>query len=273
MILFERGGADAPVPSGGQASLGTLRALVRVGCLAVLLAAAPSVASSQLIVGRVVDDITSAPLALTAVIMLDSEDATVRSAESDSVGWFVLRAPEPGNYRLFVDRLAYGEILSPELTVTADGSTEVEIRMVPTPIELEAVVVSADRRRVRLERQGFYRRRDLSVGTFLDADDIIDQRPEALTDLMRGIQGVRVVPDFRSGGYLLSSSRGVGGACPMRLVLDGVSVDLMGQSIDELVRPEEVMGIEVYPTAGGAGAPGQYRGREAFCGIIMIWTS
>ena len=59
----------------------------------------------------------------------------------------------------------------------------------------------------------------------------------------------------------------------MRLVLDGVSVDLMGQSIDELVRPEEVMGIEVFPTAGGAGAPGQYRGREAFCGIIMIWTS
>ena len=59
----------------------------------------------------------------------------------------------------------------------------------------------------------------------------------------------------------------------MRLILDGWPVDLMpGQTTDNLVRPAEILGIEVYPNPGGVGAPGRYRVPRPDCGVLMIWT-
>lgn len=228
-------------------------------------------AAAQTVIGQVLDDATSAPLAVTTVMLLDSTDTAGSVGEADSTGWFALRAPADGRYRLFADRLGYGEVVSDTLAVRAGPSTEVEIRMVPTPVELEAVVVSAERRRLRLEEKGYYRRRDVSPGYFLDAENIVEQRPQRTTDLLRMMPGLRVLPDQYSFGYTVSNARFFR-PCPVRFVLDGWSVEVGDQTIDDFVHPSEIIGIEVYPAAGGAGAPGRYRGPESFCGIVMIWT-
>ena len=92
------------------------------------------------------------------------------------------------------------------------------------------------------------------------------------------VPGVRVATTVDGGTLLLSRRMGNmlinrPGGCPMKVVLDGVKRELTSnESIDDLVDPALVAGIEVYPGAGGVGAPVSQRGPDAFCGIVMIWT-
>lgn len=235
--------------------------------VAILTGAAP--AAAQTIVGQVVDDVTTAPLPATTIMLLDTADTAVRVTEADSAGWFALQAPAAGRYRVFADRLGYAGVVSDTLEVEAGRRTEVVIRMVPKPVELEAIEVTAERRYMKLEEKGFYRRQAFAPGHFIDAQQIIDEKPLYTTDLLR------MIPALVVRGHTVANRRATPSAatgCSMRLVLDGWSLDLRGQSIDDLVSPAEIIGIEVYPAAGGNGAPVQYRGPEAFCGIIMIWT-
>ena len=241
--------------------------LLATFCL-VALSAQPTSGRAQTIVGSVLDDLTSTPLFGAAVMLLDSLDTAVRWAESDSTGRFVLNVPRAGQYRLYADRLGYSELLSDTFALRQTGPVELELRMVPMPIELEAVVVTAERRRARLDRQGFYRRRDRSMGHFFDTEQILAIKPMRTTDLLRRVPGV-VVRRNRIGGAVATTLRGVR-PCPMKVVLDGYKIDLTDDALDNWVSADEVIGVEVFP--GGVGAPVQHRGTDAFCGVIMIWT-
>jgi len=237
--------------------------------LTLLLAAAtPGPIGGQTIVGVILDDLNNAPLPVTSVMLLDSTDTAVAWAESDSVGRFVLPAPRFGRYRLFADRLGYGEVLSDTLALAGAYPVDVEVRMVPIPLELDAVVVTAERRRMRLEQQGFYRRRGQAFGTFFDTEGIEALHPTLTTDILRRVPGV-VVRRTREGGAVATTWRR-GRSCPMKVVLDGFKIDTSVGSLDDWVSASSVIGVEVYP--GGVGAPIQYRGTDAFCGVVMIWT-
>jgi len=235
-----------------------------------LLASLPTSMSvgAQTIVGRVLDDLTEAPVSTATLMLLDSTDTAVGWAESDSVGRFFLRAPGAGLYRLYSDRLAYSEILSETFSLGNVSSVELLVFMVPLPMELDALVVTAERRRLRLENEGFYRRRRASMGHFFDVDDILKWDPTYVTDLMRSVPGVQIRRS-RTGGAVALTHR-LGRLCTMKVVLDGFKADMSIGSLDDLVRPHEVIGVEIYP--GGMGAPVQHRGNDSRCGIIMIWT-
>jgi hypothetical protein len=59
----------------------------------------------------------------------------------------------------------------------------------------------------------------------------------------------------------------------MEIVLDGFPLTSGGtENLDHWVPPNDVLGIEVYPGVGGAGAPVQYRGPDAYCGVVIVWT-
>jgi hypothetical protein len=212
--------------------------------------------------------LNSTPLFGAAIMLLDSTDTAVRWAESDSTGRLVLNVPRAGQYRLYADRFGYAELLSDTFALRQDGPVALELRMVPMPLELEAVVVTAEQRRARLERQGFYRRRDRSMGYFFDTEEIQAINPMRTSDLFRRVPGV-IVRRNRVGGAVATTWRGAG-PCPMKIVLDGYKLDLSEDALDHWVSADEVIGVEVFP--GGVGAPVQHRGTDALCGVIMIWT-
>ena len=62
--------------------------------------------------------------------------------------------------------------------------------------------------------------------------------------------------------------------CPARFFIDGNSVALQGMSIDELVSPSDVEGIEIYK--GMSSVPSEFSGRsindDSRCGVVAIWT-
>lgn len=241
----------------------------RFALVAPLALALAGPATAQSIIGRVLDDASDSPLAATSVMLLDSAGVTVDVALSDSTGWFALLPPGPGDYTVFVDRMAYEVLVSPAIEMGAGSTAELELRMIAVPLELEGISVSTERRRLRLEERGFYRRRDAGAGYFFAPDEIRDYDPLYTTDLFRQVPGARIRPMPGSFGSMVSF-RGLGRGCQPRFVLNGWPLDLGGLSVDELVHPADIMAVEVFP--GGTGAPIRYVGFGARCGVVMIWT-
>lgn len=244
-------------------------------CFATLLLlaclATPAATQAQAIAGRVLDSLTAAPIAAATVMLLDSTDTAVARAETDSVGLFFFQAPGAGLYRVHADRMGYEEILTEHLPLRDAGSLELLVRLAPLPVEVEGLLVEteAEARRLRLEREGFYRRQEWAPGYFFDEEEIQKWRPTFISDLLQRVPGVRL---HRQLGEVRVFSARRTGSCPMKIVLDGFKVDTVGGDLDFLVHPDRVIGMEIYPGAGGVGAPVQHRGTDAPCGILMIWT-
>jgi hypothetical protein len=246
----------------------TLRRLALSAAL-VAVASTPGTAGAQTVVGRVLDQLTAAPIPTAALMLLDSADVAVARAESDSMGRFVLRAPRTGVYRIHAERMAYEEMFSEDLPLRDEGSVELLVRMAPLPVELDSLVVTADWQSTKLERSGFYRRQMRSTGYFFDVEEIEKWHPTHVTDLLRRVPGVTIRHSRISGGAVAVSARR-NGRCTMKVVLDGFKVNVTDDTLDWFVRPEHTIGIEVYPN--GVGAPVEHRGTDAPCGIIMLWT-
>ena len=103
----------------------------------------------------------------------------------------------------------------------------------------------------------------------------IDKRnPGALSQMLRGIAGIRIADSMGSTvavstrGKYLNKNRLVD--CVLRVTLDGVILPALS-NIDAVI-PKEVYGVEVF--FGPARIPPQFGGlrTDAWCGLIAIWT-
>lgn len=260
--------------------------LAAVLCLALV---APAMA--QTVDGRVADELTGVPLPGAVVILLDTAGHQFMRIETDDRGQFLLVVPAQGRYRLWSDRLGYAPVLSPEIEVGPDP-VPVTILLPPLPVTLEEIRVTAAARRLALEETGYYERRELGVGRFIDLEQIEARAPVETTDLVRTEPMVRLVPDFGGDGgtgtamVFRGAVRGLqpggGRLCGPTLVLDGVKVRDSGPlasdsatgrrpiRLNELVHPSEILAVEPYPS--GAGAPPQWMGLDAGCSVVVIWT-
>lgn len=113
--------------------------------------------------------------------------------------------------------------------------------------------------------QGFYRRRTLPVGTFLDRKAIEQRRPFYVADLFDMIPGVRVRRDPNQAGQVVVEFQ----RCPdVALFIDGGRIGGDIGSGLALVDPGDVEAIEVYK--GAAQVPPEFGVNT--CGAIAVWT-
>ena len=212
-----------------------------------------SVPSGRLI-GRLVDRETGRPVATAAVSVVGRPT----EAASDGQGVFRLTGVPAGQHELRVRRLGYAP-LRHAVDVTTGHTTELEIRLVRDPVELEPLVVSTTRSR-RLEIKGFYERKHwgelLGLGTFYTAADIERRRPLRISHM------IAELPSIRMG--LLNARTG----CHLSVYLDNMRVG--ADNIDALVLPIEVAGVEVY--RGAASLPAEFGGSDSRCGVAVVWT-
>jgi len=118
----------------------------------------------------------------------------------------------------------------------------------------------------------FRRRRSGGGGVFLDRAEIERRNPRTLTDLVRTIPGVRVVPRPTGFRYVSSHFRRVAGdigTCDVMLYLDGQPFLMETGDADARIRISEIIALEAYVTAGSV--PRQFAGSDAACGVILIW--
>jgi hypothetical protein len=265
-----RRGAVLPKVSRRRHSLlpvGVIAAGMNAVCLAAVPAAAlstppltPPAEDTVLVTGTVDDLDTGRPVAQAMIVVMsaDSVGARVATAESDSLGTFVLSVPDEGEYRVRVQRLGYGDA---EETVRIDGP-DVSLRasLVPEALDLEPVVVTVRRRRSPWMEE-FERRRAHGFGSFVTRADLESRRHGRVTDALRQIPGLRVVSGSMGDGVLVMRGR-----CRPNIYIDGIATDPT-TSLDLMLRPDDVEGIEIHSAAT---VPPQYA-REG-CGVVLVWT-
>jgi len=214
------------------------------------------------------------PLAGVRVVVLDQG----RAAETDATGSFVFHNVVPGVHVLRSERLGYGA-RTDTLEVQAGRITHAVVPLAVRPIELEGLAVRVEHRAMRLDREGFYARRLRETGLYFTRDDIEKRQPLVATDLLEGFPGVYVRRTGPEWGVVLRGGRGTRfaglarGGCGPIIWIDGQVIPRRFEgptTLNELVSPDQIEGMEVYRSA--AEVPTRYNGRDAACGVIVIWT-
>jgi hypothetical protein len=215
-------------------------------------------------------------------MLLGEEGETVRTVMADSLGLFTLVAPGPGRYSVYAEALGYFSFVDGPLEFAAGQVYQAQIHLELNPIQIDPLEVSAQPLNTWLEMAGFYERKELNRGHFIDRAEIEEKKPHSMTDLFRGGTSFRVIPTQvagSTGGYTVVSRRsirlqGVGNCGPM-VYLDGIRVgrtygDGGATPLDQLLHPDEVEAVEAY--SGISQVPERWRDSTASCGVILIWT-
>jgi hypothetical protein len=199
--------------------------------------------------------------------------------EADSVSRVVGIAEQGGEVlqvRAADGTLVWAGALTRVAQARADGSFPRDTGHI---ILLRAIhaVAEANGRVPELEAAGFYQRRSMGFGDFVDRATIERRNPGQLTDLLAGVHGVREVNVF---GYrdvaLVGAPHLSGRLCLPEVVVDGVSVrpsglpSPSGLTMNELAFPTDVEAVEIHPLA--LNVPAEWGGNRASCGVIAIWT-
>jgi hypothetical protein len=250
-----------------------------------LVCTGPRAASSQEVMGRLLDAESGQAVEGAVVSLIDGDavGAAVASGLTNENGRFRLAAPRRGRYRLKAERIGYAMVSSPAFDLVPGPALEVELTTSTQAIPLAPLTVVSTRPALvlseRLYAGGFYRRqadwgrKGMGFATFREQDEIRSRNPSRMTDIFRGIAGVHVEGNggFKQRITMRSVTSMFQGHCAPMYYLDGRPLRLMeGDSIDDLRSPWEVVAVEVYP---GINKPGEFSAMGAHaCGAIAIWT-
>ncbi len=248
-------------------------AIAICACAAVL---APSHVGAQersaVVVVR--DSVTRQPLAGVLV----ARDSGGRAFATTDSGGVVRLTVSAATRQVHLTRLGY----APRWLELPDASAlSLDVVIAPAVHTLGEVAVEAKALPNVPERLREFEERRASKrsAVFITRPEIVKRNTNRLTDLFRGIAavkvadsaGVRVVVSARS---VLPRINSTGGSelryCLLRVIVDGQPKET-GFPLD-LIEANEVYGLEVYQ--GPSTVPMQYAsyGRDANCGVILVWT-
>ena len=207
--------------------------------------------------GTVVNAVDGQPIAGASVGIANGPQA--RANERGE--WTIADAPA-GTRVLEVRGVGFYPVRLPVHVL--DDAAPVRVALSTTQSVLDTVKVTATRMMDR-ERAGFEDRRRRGQGHYLTADDVARRQAIVTSDLFRVMPGIRV--DSRANVMV----RGGVGWCAPSFFLDGHYMEqLSAGDIDAWVRPDEIIGVEVYTDVS---APAEFQPRANDCGSIVVWTN
>jgi len=254
-----------------------LGALLAAGVIPCALAAQPVQATErQILLVFVRDRTTIRPVRDVVLTGRDDESRAV----TDSGGRARLQVKRGVPHALEARRIGYA-LSRADVPATSGDTATVDVYLVLAAQELAEVTVPGERVDIAPRLAPFETRRQRRLnGSFITRADLEKWGTTRLTDALRRMPGVKIVDNLYAKFAASSRSQkpvfgGVRGAldlapCIMRVGIDGEIKELAFQ-LDEL-SVTEIHGIEVYP--GPASIPAEFGGlrKDAFCGLVMIWT-
>lgn len=159
----------------------------------------PAVSRGAVFMGRVLMDSTQGPIA-GAEITLSTATQTV---VSNDAGEFRLSGVPPGQHRVLVRRLGYGPL---DTTITFAPNQTVDRRIyLRRVVTLDSVTVTAE----RVVIASFEEHRTRGFGRFLTREQLAKQEGRMLTDVLRELEGARILQGIGNHAWLTSSRVGV----------------------------------------------------------------
>jgi hypothetical protein len=244
----------------------------------------------------VVKDPFGNPLGASEVYVIDGPRAITNSR-----GEFTISDVKAGVIRFTSRRIGYTPT-STQIEVGAGAVVHLAVKLVPAATQLGTIVIDGKRLDKALWQTGFYQRRDAGMGHYFDAD-FMSHWHSGMANLAGSVPTIQVAR--KSNGVAVAQARlGSGQTCNLNVFVDGVLIPwATSTGFDDIIRPEDVIGVEVYPRAaeiparisglGGTqgigsigtvslksalgssdtGAPsGQIGGGFIECGAMLIWT-
>ncbi|MEO8620174.1 MAG: carboxypeptidase regulatory-like domain-containing protein [bacterium] len=219
---------------------------------------------SATVAGTVVDVTSGAAVVSADILQLGAG----RKVKSDSLGKFVFSELPAGIVRLLVRARSFpatlvavalvkGESLSRviQLDSTDVGRTAAQ-RLPP-----EAVIAARPTAPRYLD---FERRRQTGRGQYLTREDLDKGGYDSLQDAMRTLRGVNVECGG-GGGCAIRMSR-----APMRCSPEYIVDERVDNMFGSSTAIRDIEAVEVY--TGPSDVPGEFAGRNAGCGVIVVWT-
>ena len=187
-------------------------------------------------------------------------------------GAFKLGDLPGGTHTLEVRAVGFAPIQRPvDIVEGAPGATEVALENLA--IMLDTVRVAAERIYTSPRTADFERRLRSGMGHIIEAKEIAKRQAMSLTDILRMVPGVLIVPSrYASEDVLMRGGEAVlgGGICRPDIYIDGArAANDPTFPINSLVLVNEVRAVEVY--ARPALVPSEFRSLSG-CGAILLWT-
>jgi hypothetical protein len=183
----------------------------------------------------------------------------------DSMGRFVQTGLASGSHRL--EARAIGYVVGSWMIVLVEGDTVRDLRLalhqreyVLPAVEATADAVSPDR-----DLREFERRRASGRGVFITRDELEQERPATLADILRTVPGVTTTCERTAGCYIrmLRAPRG----CRAEVFVDGFPATL---STPPNTLAGDMVAVEVYRSLGET--PTEFLRLNNSCGVVAIWT-
>ena len=199
-----------------------------------------------------------------AAIPLAQVTAGPAKTLSDSAGRFVLGNLSAGAVLLSVRRLGFGPV-DTRLALVASRTDSIEVVLAAVAGRLPGLTTDAEAAE-RAYLASFYRRREIGNGFFFNRRELDSIRVVRVSDVLRRLPGVRLVPD-RLGRLQLRMSRS--GNCPPDFWIDGQRTPFL--AVDDLPL-RDIQALEIY--RGASGVPPEFNNRlgNPACGVVVIWT-
>jgi hypothetical protein len=251
------------IPCTNRPTLSAWRHVIVLGHVLLLSLVSAAQAQAQgdvnALVGLVFDRLADRPAVGAEVVV----PALNRYALTDEDGWFVLNDVPSGEYTVEVRYLG---LTSSQFEVDLhDGITRVDFEIATPPFELEELIVEVRQYKTR-KMIGFERRRERAsagAGYFYGREEIEEQSPIFVSDLLRRVPGLRIDWNWE-GNVELTFGHGLN-ACEPDFYVDG-SQSHAGRINDFL--PNLIEAIEIYSRP--MSRPEQFK--SSACGAILIWT-
>jgi hypothetical protein len=190
---------------------------------------------------------------------------------TNAAGEFTLANLPGGTHTLEARALGFAPARQPvDILRGTPGAAEVELTNLA--IILDTIKVYARRVYPSPFFGDFERRRRMGGGRFIDEKEIEQRKPTLLTDLLRTVPGVRVVPSTWGGvDALMQGGLGLGtGTCRPDLVIDGSrQINDSTFPLNTLVWANELRAVEVYTQSSRV--PAEFQTMTG-CGAIVVWT-
>lgn len=212
------------------------------------------------ITGMVSDSANARPLVGAQI----SLSGTRLRATTDDAGRYAIVGVPGGTYTIEARRIGYQRAVLTGVRVSDGGTATVDLRLLPAPLSLEAVVTTGVVDPTSGTRVPF------TVGR-VDAEQAPIPATNALETIQGKIAGVTVVPNGQAGSgtnILLRTPTSIYKSNSPLIVVDGV---IQSQSFDASSADLESLNIESIEVVKGAAAASLY-GSRAQAGVVQIRT-
>lgn len=247
-------------------SIGVIRRLPLVA-LPCALAAQPLAAQRGAGVrGLVSDKSTGRPVTGAQIALVGDE----RRTTTDSSGRFTLAGLPAGEAELTVRAAGFPQrrvtinlvaARSIERAIELDSTAATRMATAQTLPEMS---VTAPATPFNYRLADFERRRQLGRGQFLTESEIVQSGASDVLDAVKNMRGVIYECGGGAGCYVYMARAPM--RCRPEFIVDGHEMNDFGPHTP--IR--DIIALELY--TGPTEVPGEYAGRYAGCGVIVIWT-